>query len=135
MQVEEGVSEKPFEDPEMMIEVGNEYIVLKKYQKAVEIFEKIIAEKPVLTRLAKAYNGCGIAYAELGDYEKAIENFEEAITLSRYLIDFGAKTYHNLGHVYELMGDKEKAEENIEKAKVIEAELYHHWVTVCDELE
>jgi len=31
------------------------------------------------TYLAKAYNGCGIAYAELRKYEKAIENFEEAI--------------------------------------------------------
>jgi|GEM_PF-1652743 len=133
---EEGESsEEPFEDPELMIEVGNEYIVMKKYQKAVEIFEKIIDEKTVLTRLAKAYNGCGIAYAEMGEYEKAIENFEEAIKLSEYLIDSGAKTYHNLGHVYELMGDKEKAKENIEKGKVIELDLYHYWVTMSDQLE
>jgi len=44
------------------------------------------------TYLAKAYNGCGIAYAELRKYEKAIENFEEAIKLRRYLIDSGSRT-------------------------------------------
>ena len=34
-----------FEDPEMMIAVGNEFMVMKKYQKAVEIFEKIIKKR------------------------------------------------------------------------------------------
>jgi tetratricopeptide (TPR) repeat protein len=124
-----------FEDPAQMIEVGNEYIQMKKYQKAIELFEKIIASKPLLTHLAKAYNGCGIAYAKLENYEKAIENFEAAINLSRYLIDSGAKAYYNLGQVYELMGDKEKAKENYEKAEVIEADLYYYWVTGSDDLE
>lgn len=135
MKTEELRSKKHFEDPAGMIEVGNEYIHKKKYQKAVEFFEKIIDEKPGLTHLAKAYNSCGIAYAGLGKYDKAIENFEEAIKLSRYLIDSGARTYHNLGHVYELMGDKEKAKENFEKEKVIKADLYHFWVTMSDQLE
>ncbi|MCK4475190.1 MAG: tetratricopeptide repeat protein [Methanophagales archaeon] len=135
MQAEKGASKKPFEDPEMMIDVGNEYMNMKKYQRAVEIFEKIIKEEKRLTYLAKAYNGCGIAYAVLGKYEKAIENFGEAINLSRYLIDSGSRTYHNLGHVYELMGDKEKAKENFEKEKEIELDLYHYWVTMSDELE
>jgi len=111
MEAEKATSKKPFEDPEMMIAVGNGYMVMKKYQKAVEIFEKIIKNEKGLTHLAKAYNGCGIAYTELGKYEKAIENFEEAISLSRYLIDFGSRTYHNLGHVYALRGNKEKAKE------------------------
>jgi tetratricopeptide (TPR) repeat protein len=135
MQAEKRASKKTFEDPEMMIDVGNEYMNMKKYQRAVEIFEKIIEEEKGLTHLAKAYNGCGIAYAVLGNYEKAIENFEEALNLSRYLIDFGARTYHNLGHVYELMGDKEKAKENFEKEKEIELDLYHYWVTMSDQLE
>ena len=60
---------------------------MKKYQKAVEIFEKIIDEKPVLTRLAKAYNSCGIAYAELGKYDKAVEDFEEMIILISLLFN------------------------------------------------
>lgn len=135
MQAEKRASKKTFEDPEMMIAVGNEYMSMKKYQKAVEIFEKIIRNEKGLTHLAKAYNGCGIAYAELGKYEKAIENFEEAIKLSRYLIDSGSRTYHNLGHVYELMGNKEKAKENYEKEKEIEDDLYYYWVTMSDELE
>ena len=135
MKVEVVGSKKHFEDPAQMIEVGNEYIRMKKYWKAIEIFELIIDDEPRLTTLAKAYNDCGIAYAELGNYEKAIENFEEAINLDRYLLDSGAKAYRNLGHVYELMGDEEKAKENFEKAEVLETDFYHCWVTVCDELE
>jgi len=135
MPVEKRGSKKPFEDPEMMIDVGNEYMNMKKYRRAVEIFEKVIKEEKGLTHRAKAYNGCGIAYAMQGKFEKAIENFEEAINLRRYLIDFGARTYHNLGHVYELMGDKEKAKENYDKEKEIELDLYHYWVTMSDQLE
>jgi len=135
METEGASPKKRFEDPAQMIEVGNEYIRMKKYWKAIEIFELIIDDKPRLTHLAKAYNDCGIAYAELGIYEKAIANFEEAINLERYLIDFGARAYRNLGHVYELMGDEERAKKNFEQAEVIEDDLYHYWVTRCDELE
>lgn len=135
MQTGEARPKKRFEDPAQMIDVGNEFIRMKKYWKAIELFEQIIEDKPRLTHLAKAYNDCGIAYAELGMYEKAIENFEEAINLERYLIDFGARAYRNLAHVYELMGDTEKAKKNFEKAEVIEEDLYHYWVTRSDELE
>jgi len=101
----------------------------------VAIFEKIIKNEPGLTHIAKAYNGCGIAYAELGEYDKAIEQFEEALNLSRYLVDFGARTYRNLAQVYELLGEEDKAKENREKAETIELSEYHFWVTMSDELE
>ncbi len=135
MKVEKARTKRRFEDPAQMIEVGNEYMYMKKYQKAAEIFEMILDDHPGLTHRAKAYNDCGIAYAALGNYEKAIENFEEAINLERYLLDSGAKAYRNLGHVYELMGDDARAKENFEKAAMLEAEFYHYWVTNCDEFE
>jgi len=127
--------EVPFEDPELMIDVGNEYLEMKKYRQAVAIFEKIIKNEQGLTHIAKAYNGCGIAYAELGEYEKAIEQFEAALNLSRYLVDFGAKTYRNLAQVYELLGEEDKAKESREKAEMIELSQYHFWVAMSDELE
>ena len=108
---------------------------MKKYRQAVAIFEKIIKNEQGLTHIAKAYNGCGIAYAELGEYEKAIEQFEAALNLSRYLVDFGAKTYRNLAQVYELLGEEDKAKENREKAETIELSQYHFWVAMSDELE
>jgi len=129
MQAEGESEEAPFTDPEMMIDVGNEYLGMKKYRQAVAIFEKIIKNEPGLTHIAKAYNGCGIAYAE------AIEQFEEALNLSRYLVDFGARTYRNLAQVYELLGEEDKAKENREKAETIELSEYHFWVTMSDELE
>ncbi len=135
MQVEEESSKMPFRDPEMLIDVGNEYLSMHKYRQAIEIFETIIETEKGLTHLAKAHNGCGIAYAELGEYDKAIEEFEEALNLSRYLIDFGARTYRNLAQVYELIGEEEKAKENREKAETIELSQYHFWVTMSDELE
>jgi len=135
MQAEGESEEAPFTDPEMMIDVGNEYLGMKKYRQAVAIFEKIIKNEQGLTHIAKAYNGCGIAYAELGEYDKAIEQFEEALNLSRYLVDFGARTYRNLAQVYELLGEEDKAKENREKAETIELSEYHFWVTMSDELE
>jgi len=135
MQAESDSEEAPFEDPELMIDVGNEYLEMKKYRQAVAIFEKIIKNEQGLTHIAKAYNGCGIAYAELGEYEKAIEQFEAALNLSRYLVDFGAKTYRNLAQVYELLGEEDKAKENREKAETIEISQYHFWVAMSDELE
>ena len=135
MQAESDSEEAPFEDPELMIDVGNEYLEMKKYRQAVAIFEKIIKNEQGLTHIAKAYNGCGIAYAELGEYEKAIEQFEAALNLSRYLVDFGAKTYRNLAQVYELLGEEDKAKENRERAETIELSQYHFWVAMSDELE
>ena len=135
MQAESDSEEAPFEDPELMIDVGNEYLEMKKYRQAVAIFEKVIKNEQGLTHIAKAYNGCGIAYAELGEYEKAIEQFEAALNLSRYLVDFGAKTYRNLAQVYELLGEEDKAKENREKAETIEISQYHFWVAMSDELE
>jgi len=64
----EGESEEA-PHPELMIDVGNEYLGMKKYRQAVAIFEKIIKNEQGLTHIAKAYNGCGIAYAELGEYD------------------------------------------------------------------
>ena len=128
-------AQKQFADPSQMIDVGNEYIQQKNYKRAAELFERIIEDRPPLNLMAKAHNGCGIAYVRQGNYEKAIEHLKAAIELSGYLLDGGARAYRNLGQVYELMGDMEKARENYEKAEMIERELYEYWVTGSDMLE
>ena len=61
MEPEVESEEAPLGDPELMIDVGNEYLGMKKYRQAVAIFEKIIKNEQGLTHIAKAYNGCGIA--------------------------------------------------------------------------
>lgn len=115
--------------------MGNELLAMGGYEKAIDLFKNLIANEKRRTYLAKAYNSCGVAYAELGDYDKAIEYFEKAIELRRYLIDFGARTYFNLARVYELVGNKEKARECREKGEILQEELHHCWVTMSDTLE
>lgn len=46
---------------------------------------------------AKGHNQQGIIYGKKGDYEKAIKEFEKAISLDDYL----AEAYHNLGNAYD----------------------------------
>lgn len=58
------------------VEDGVKQLEEKKYEKAIESFEKAIEkEKDV----AEAYKGIGIAYFEQKDYEKAQEAFESSL--------------------------------------------------------
>ena len=125
----------PSSDPGMLIDMGNELLRMGEYERAIELFEALIEREKGLTFKAKAYNSCGIAYAELGEYEKAIERFEKAIELRRYLVDFGVRTYFNLARVYEIVGNSKKAKECREKGEILQEELYHCWVTQSDTLE
>lgn len=125
----------PTMDPGMLIDMSNELLAMGEYEKAIDLLKNLIANEKRRTFLAKAYNSCGVAYAELGDYDKAVEYFEKAIELRRYLVDFGARTYSNLARVYELMGNEKKARECREKCEILQEELHHCWVTMSDTLE
>ena len=72
--------------------------------------------------LAKTCNDCGVAYANLEDYEMAIGFFNAALNLRDYLMDGGISTYYNLGQVYRLMGDEEKADESFRRGDRIKQE-------------
>jgi len=135
--MEESVRQRklPSADPGMLIDIGNELLQMGEFERAIELLEALIEREKGLTFKAKAYNSCGIAYAELGKYDKAIEYFEKAIELRRYLVDFGARTYFNLARVYEIVGNSKKAKECREKGEVLQEELYHCWVTQSDTLE
>ncbi len=62
-------------------------------------------------RLAAAYDSRGIAYANKGDYDRAIADFNEAIRL-----DPKANTYSNRGNAYNDKGDHERAIPDLNEA-------------------
>lgn len=55
---------------------GTAFLEEKKYEEAVETFQKEIDKEK---HLDEAYRGIGLAYYELHDYGKALESFEEAL--------------------------------------------------------
>ena len=85
------------------------------YREAIPEFAKAIELEP---DFAPAYNGLGMSYAVLNDFERAEKNFRRVIELSPG-IDQG---YLNLGLLYELKGEPSKALPLLEKAFLLNPE-------------
>ncbi len=60
----------------------------------------------------RVINNLGMAYAEIGDYQKAEESYKKAISLD----PSNPVAYHNLGNLYEKINKKDLALENYKKA-------------------
>lgn len=84
-------------------------IALNQFKEAIDNFNQVLnqKEKPLLggttdsgVRSWKSYNGLGICYVRLGDYDQAIKNFEKAFSIQKnsanVLINLIA-AYHNSG--------------------------------------
>lgn len=96
--------------------VGNE-------EKARECYEQIIAmctqsiEQPIaFEQKYVSYNDRGLAYLGLGEYDKAISDFQNVIELSPKTYPYAHVHYYTEGHknigiAYSEMGDKEKAKQ------------------------
>ena len=67
---------------------------------------------------ADAYYNRGIAYYNLGQDERAIEDWDEAIRLNPEY----AKAYYNRGVTYEHLGKQEQADRDFAKAKELGVE-------------
>jgi tetratricopeptide (TPR) repeat protein len=74
-------------------QVGRCYLVLDRWQEAIEAFKETIRIKP---DCVGAYMNLGIAYFRLGRYEEAIEAYKQAIRIKSDL----AWAYSSLGSVY-----------------------------------
>jgi len=107
---------------EELLILGEEYLSEGRYEDAIKVYKEIVKKEPLMPTLAKTCNDCGVAYANLEDYEMAIGFFNAALNLRDYLIDGGISTYYNLGQVYRLMGDDEKAEESFRRGDRIKRE-------------
>ncbi|NQV00096.1 MAG: tetratricopeptide repeat protein [Parcubacteria group bacterium] len=80
---------------------GNEYLMDKEFQKAIEEFDKAIE---INKNYAEPYNGKGVAYRNLGEFNKAIKDYTKAIEL--YPSFFEA--YNNRGVCFMLLNEYDK---------------------------
>lgn len=93
---------------------GLAYLQEEKYEEAITCFQNEIAEEK---NLEEAYRGVGIACFELGDYEAAIEAFENALANEA---EETASIYQMLGVSYLQLDEYEKSLENYKKALEME---------------
>ena len=118
---EEGEAIKGKTAEELLI-LGEECLADGRYEDAIKVYKEIVKREPIMPTLAKTCNDCGVAYANLEDYEMAIGFFNAALNLRDYLMDGGISTYYNLGQVYRLMGDEENADESFKRGDRIKQE-------------
>jgi tetratricopeptide (TPR) repeat protein len=99
------------------------------YRTLVELYHRLLPEdpfndKPVLGSIGThgvVLGNLGLAYSDLGQVEKAIEYYEQALVISRGIGDRCGEGNHlgNLGLAYSDLGQVEKAIEYYEQALVI----------------
>ena len=84
-----GASLKPSDQKKSLDEYGK---ALKDFQKSVKLDPKNF----------KSFNGLGYAYRKTGDYAKALENYDQALTLSPNFpdaLEYRAEAYLNLNRL------------------------------------
>lgn len=102
----------------------------KNYRKAIESYSHITNENP--TSYIRACINRGKAYTDLQEYQKALDNFTEAIQLIKEDEANLAAIYVNCGHCHLSLGDRLGAAEDYQKAEEI-SDLYaddgniHRW--------
>ena len=104
---------------EILINEGTSLGIIKEYDLSISCFELAgkFAEdegikKEARENLAVTYNNRGVAYHELKQYERAIEDFSKAIELNPNLAD----GYYNRGFTYHELKQYERAIEDYNKA-------------------
>ena len=101
---------------------GISYSQLGKKEKAIEIFEKQLAQQDHIMGLYDFYQ-LGVTYFEIQNFKKAIEILTKQLTENE-----NAETHYFLGQSYKLQNQTEKYTEHKEKA----LELYRKGVIMRD---
>lgn len=94
---------------EIHSELGIKEYKNKNFEKSLEYFNQVIKDLP---NWAFPYNQIGLIYMGT-DNEKAIENFEKAITVSDNKF---AAAYYNLGYIYFSQKENDKAKQYYDMA-------------------
>ncbi len=95
-------------EPQVEYFLANIHESLKEYDQAIGIYSQILK----ITKRASVYISRGRTYGEKGELEKAIDDFNAAISLDPK----NALAYRNRGNVFNIKGDSKKAIEDLTKA-------------------
>jgi type IV pilus assembly protein PilF len=97
--------------PEASNELGTVYLKLSEWDLAIACFEDAAKQIKFKTPWF-AYNNMGLAYYHMGNYDKAIESYKQALQLSPSY----SRCQNNLGLAYQAKGDWEAAEKAFKQA-------------------
>lgn len=85
----------------------------KEYQRAIELFNRNIKNQKEGWADIQSFVYLGLCEYELGNYEKAISEFERALNQSEYV----PESFFGMAKAYQKLGQIEKAKENLSKAE------------------
>lgn len=88
---------------------GNNYLISKNYDKAVQDFTKATQINPYYK---EPYNGLGVAYRNINRFDKAIENYSKAISLDPSYFE----AYNNRGVAFMFLKDYDSMCSDFKKA-------------------
>lgn len=92
---------------------GECYFGKKQYRKAIELFNRNIENQKEDWADVQSFVYLGLCECELGNYEKAISEFQRALKQSEYI----PESYFGIAKAYQKLGQMEKSKENILKAE------------------
>ncbi|MBU2995881.1 tetratricopeptide repeat protein [Cellulophaga baltica] len=92
---------------------GECYFGKKDYQKAIEFFKQNIKNQKKGWVDIYSFVYLGLCEYELGNYEKAISEFQRALNQS----EFTPESYYGMARAYQKIGQVDNAKENILKAE------------------
>jgi tetratricopeptide (TPR) repeat protein len=104
--------EKKPDEAETHLSRGLSYEESKKYQDAIDAYNKALKLKP---DYAEAYIRLGASYYKLGKYQEAADSYKHAIRLRP-----DSSAYNKLGTLYMIMGEYDNAVDILKQALNIE---------------
>ncbi len=107
----EAVGRTPYE-PSLRLRLAQKYFLLRDYRQAVEHYSRLVELEP---GNVAAWNNLGICYNRLGQFDRAIWTFENAIERNPEW----ATAYLNLAFVHEERKDLAAASQTLERAVLI----------------
>lgn len=98
----------------------------RKFERAIRLFEKALDEKPTL-HIAR--RNIGVCYELLGEYDKALQYYEEVIERDEF---FSRSVYFRAGEASYKSGDYDKALTYFGKFEFLQGKKLHEFSDVAD---